>query len=290
MSLGRTILCLDVGGSSIKSGLLKGDVVSKVKKTPIDSRGSREHIISDFKAIITSYMACFKLDGIAFSMPGPFEYEHGVFRIKGVNKFESLYGLNIGRILREEHQIKCPFSFRNDAECAVLGEAEYGVGKDFEKMVGITLGTGFGSCFIERGTPLVEGTGVPENGWLYEEYWNGNRIDDLFSIRGLQSYLAEHGFEGDPKKAAGLVDEHEAIAEAFQRWGRDLGRFLAYRLVDFAPEAVLVLGGLSGAFPIYGESLRTEMTIPVLVGELNEKAPFFGAAEKLRQIHFADGD
>ena len=58
-----------------------------------------------------------------------------------------------------------------------------GGGKDLNRIVGITLGTGMGSCFISDNSIVTSGAGVPENGWLYNQTFNDFLADDIFSIR-----------------------------------------------------------------------------------------------------------
>src|SRR5690606_7225122 len=116
--------------------------------------------------------------GVGFGFPSPFDYDKGIARIKGLEKFESIYGMNIGeelqsRLMRPDLQIR----FRNDAEAAIVGEATYGAGVGFRRIIGITLGTGMGSGFVVDGKRVLTGKSVPApDGMLFRELYQGERV------------------------------------------------------------------------------------------------------------------
>ncbi len=59
------------------------------------------------------------IKGLGISMPGPFDYERGISRITGVNKFESLFALDLKACLlsalAKKHIQINSISFLNDA-------------------------------------------------------------------------------------------------------------------------------------------------------------------------------
>lgn len=280
----KPILALDIGGSSIKSGLVNGETVQGQKKTIIDSRASREKIIATFSTIIQSYFEKEAIEGVAFSIPGPFDYDNGISYIDASqNKYGAIYGVNLKKELIARLSLSCPISFRNDGESAVVGEALFGVGKPFGRLLGITLGTGFGSAFIEGGRPQIEGIGIPKNKPLYDCMWNNQRADDVFSIRGLESRLKEIGFTGTLKTAAEKGKTDSEIRRVFEFWGDELGQFLKEFTDLFGAEALIVQGGLSGAFELFMDSLQNNLTAKVLKHTLAEKAALLGAAEKFHR-------
>ena len=82
-------------------------------------------------------------------MPGPFDYVKGICYIRGVAKYENLYGLNISEChcsilgVHDDFLIR----FMNDASSFAVGEAWAGSASKFNRSLSITLGTGFGSAF-----------------------------------------------------------------------------------------------------------------------------------------------
>ena len=84
---------------------------------------------------------------IGIAMPGPFDYENGISYIKDQNKYEALYGLNIKEQLAKKLEISISdISILNDAACFLQGEVFGGAGQGFKRVMGLTLGTGFGSA------------------------------------------------------------------------------------------------------------------------------------------------
>lgn len=266
------VLALDVGGTSVKSAVVRdGYLLTEVRKTPIDSKAGKAEVLAAFAAIIDRYP---QSEALAFAIPGPFDYANGVSLIEGVDKFGSIYGVN----LREALSGGRPARFCNDAEAAILGEARSGAGLGLHRLLGVTLGTGLGSAFLVDGNPVTTGAGVPAEGWLYNQPVNGTIADEVFSIRGLKRRA----------EAAGLAaaDPSEIRDPAlWQAFGRDLGRFLAPFAEAFRADGVLVLGGISGAYPLFGEALNAELGGLARPGRLGASAALLGAASLFSSPH-----
>jgi predicted NBD/HSP70 family sugar kinase/mannose-6-phosphate isomerase class I len=191
------------------------------------------------------------LTGIGIAMPGPFDYENGISLIRGVNKFESLYGVNIRELFRSQLDLDCPLYFENDAACFGLGECRTGGAGGFEKVIAITLGTGFGASFIDRNVPVKNGQGVPSGGSLYQLDFKDGIAEDYISSKWLLQ-----NFNGHAGNAAGndtvenikqladlaLTKDNTIARETFRTFGEHLGLFLSPRIKDFKADC-LVLGG-----------------------------------------------
>ncbi len=276
---------MDVGGSSVKSGLVSGETVEDIKTTPIDSKGNSENIITTFSDIINSYSAANQISGIAFSMPGPFDHSKGIsYMGPNQGKYEAIYGMNLKELLLERVSTEYPITFRDDGESAIVGEALYGAGKPYERLLGITLGTGIGSAFIINGEPQYVGKGIPEN-LLYDCLWENKRADEVFSIRGLKSRLTGVGFHGEPKEATELAKTDHEVRKVFELWGDELGLFLNKYVSQFNAQAVIVQGGLAGAFELFGEQIQKNMQARVVRHALGSKAALLGASDKFRKTY-----
>lgn len=281
------VIALDVGGTSVKSGVAAsgGHIVSEPVTTPVDSAADAVTILDTFAEIIQRHIGEIQpewLLGAGFGFPGPFDYQAGISRIRGLEKYDSLYGIDIGAALRERVDLgQRPIRFRNDAEAAIIGECVHGAGQPYRRVIGVTLGTGFGSAFVVDGISQVSGEGVPENGWLYPQPFHGVRADDYFSIRGFESLLAEAGQSArDVKTAAEMARSgDEAIQRVFERYGADMGTFLTPYAQAFRAGAVLVLGGIAGAYDCFGPALEANLPVPAVTGALGANAALLGAAE-----------
>lgn len=278
------VIALDVGGTSIKSAIIapQGEVVSPVQTVAVDSGASAPAIIGALAAAITRHLEQCVPAGLALGFPGPFDYDAGISRITGVEKFEALYGLSVRQALRERLGLpNLPIRFRNDAEAAIVGEARYGAGKRLQRLIGVTLGTGFGSAFVVAGKAVGSGPGVPAQGWLYPVLFRGARADDHFSRRGLVARLQAAGRPwADVQPAAEAARKGDAVARTvFEGFGADLGELLTPFAVAFEAEAVLVGGRIAGALDLFTEHLQRSLPVPVLAGERGAEAALLGAAE-----------
>ncbi len=290
------VIALDVGGTSVKSALVfaNGTLASPPRTSPLDAGGPADAILADLVAVIVDHaheaaQHEARLSGIGFGFPGPFDYAAGISWIKGLTKFESLYGLNVGDELRRRlppDLAELPIRFRNDAEVAIVGEALYGAASDYARVIGVTLGTGFGSAFLVDGVAMVDGPGVPPNGWLYPCLFNGLRADDRFSIRGLNADLTAAGVtSASVQAAAAAARRREPRASAvFDQFAHDLGAFLRPWVEEFQAHAVLFQGGIARSFDLLESNLVTALPVPVVAGELGASAALLGAASSFLHV------
>ena len=299
LSPSTRVIALDVGGTSVKSALVApgGHVIGKPAITPIDSAGEAEGILGTFARIISTHFGqapqTSNVIGVALGFPGPFDYAAGICLIEGVEKYGAIYGVNMREALSARLNLgDLPILFRNDAEAAVVGEARYGAGREYRRLIGVTLGTGCGSAFLVDGIPVISGPGVPPNGWLYPVPFRGLRADDVFSSRGLEVRLRSIGAaERSVKDAAVAARAGDAASrQVFQAFGADLGSFLNSHAVAFAADAVLILGQIAGAIDLFGPPLRQALSVPMLPGERGSDAALLGAADLLPiRFHSPEG-
>ena len=283
------VIALDIGGTSVKSAIVEagGHIIGKPSITSIDSSGESDSILSTFVQIIRAHLGesqTFHLLGVTLGFPGPFDYAAGICLIEGVEKYGAIYGVDMRDALRARLDLgDLPILFRNDAEAAIVGEARYGAGRDYRRLIGVTLGTGCGSAFLVEGVPVTSGPGVPPNGWLYPVLFRGVRADDAFSRRGLEARLQKAGVaERNIKDAAAAARAEDVGArQVFEAFGADLGTFLNSFAVAFAAEAVLVLGRIAGAMDLFGPPLRQALSVLALPGERGPDAALLGAADLL---------
>jgi glucokinase len=165
--------------------------------------------------------------------------------------------------------------YRNDAEAAILGEARYGAGEPYSRLLGLTLGTGLGSAFLVNRELITEGADVPERGWLYTLPYGTQRADDVFSTRGLLARLHERGLEADDIACAiqRAGEDRTALIDSFASFGADLGLFLEPFVSKFRADAVLITGGIAEAWDLFAPSLIGLFAVPVVKATLGRRAP-----------------
>jgi glucokinase len=294
------IIALDVGGSSVKGAIVNtADFsVRGFREEALDGYGDAESIFNTLTGVIDSCRleaGQQGLVGIALGFPGPFDYAQGISLMKGGavtepgvshtggrSKFESLYRVNVREALRKRlGPPEMPILFRNDAEAAIVGEAKFGAGRAYRRVIGVTLGTGLGSAFIADGQVVLNNTEVPPNGWLYSMPFNGVQADETFSTRGLTRRLRDAGVTADDAHAAGDAARAGDVRArtVFLDFGHSLGKFLAPYAVAFHAQTILVLGGIANTFDLFQPALASSIALPVLAGTPDLHAALLGAAE-----------
>ena len=88
--------------------------------------------------------------GLAIAICGPFDIEAGISRMRGVHKFEDIYGIDLRAALRDRSTVsELPIRFARDAESAGTGESLAGAGAGVDRVLTMTVGTGLGTCLTD---------------------------------------------------------------------------------------------------------------------------------------------
>ena len=99
--MAKITVSLDVGGTEIKAAAVeKGALLTDIMHFPAQSDAFASVILDNFARIINEVRGEHELDRICFAFPGPFDYENGICLIKGLAKYDSIYGFNLKRCLR----------------------------------------------------------------------------------------------------------------------------------------------------------------------------------------------
>lgn len=277
------VIGVDIGGSHITAAWV--DLEDKVivdgtrRRKFVNSKGPVEEIIRDWGNVINEVLSDrpkgFTKIGIA--MPGPFEYEEGVSLINDQDKFRSLYKLNVKNILAKYIALEAGcIRFMNDAACFLQGEIFCGAAKNFNHVLGVTLGTGLGSAVCEGG--LAQDADL----WRYafkdgiaEDYlstrWFEKRYQELSgkSVSGVKELIEEKS----------LVD----VKQVFQEFSENLGQFLIPQIKRYQSEAVVIGGNISNAITFFQPALQQvlsaqQVNVEIKKALLNEDASLIGAA------------
>jgi glucokinase len=284
----------DIGGSHISCAavdLLSGKIIrDSITERPVDNQAPASVIIGAWSEALSSALKKVpseQVKGIGFAMPGPFDYVKGICYIHGVAKYENLYGINISDAVSANLGIQDGFliRFMNDASSFAVGEAWQGSASGFNRSLSITLGTGFGSAFINNRIPVVDGPEVPKLGCIYHLPYKDGIADDYFSTRGLLSrYKKLTGKElSGVKELAALASTDMQARELFIDFGDNAGLFLVPWLKIFRAEILVIGGNISHAYNLFGEALEDRLKIEdcpckVTISKLKEDAALLGSA------------
>jgi len=280
---------VDVGGSHLTSSVIdlqEGKVCSESLVTTMDSNASAEHILSCFKKNLEETLRTCGLPvtKIGFAFPGPFDYNKGISYME--QKFAKLYGIDLPSALRSILEIENPealeFRFINDASGFAAGECFCGSGKDFHRVMAVTLGTGVGSGFVVDGELDESSELVPPGGEVWNLPFEGGIVDENFSTRWFVRRWKELTGE-DIKGAKDVADKYGVdprADQAFAEFGERLARFATPVLEKFQADAFIMGGNISREYPKFKASLDAGLPegINIRTSTLLDKAAMIGAA------------
>lgn len=288
------VIGADIGGSHITS--MAVDLENKKllrdlsSRRPVDCHETADCILEAWTGSLRDVISCTGMDnlaGIGFAMPGPFDYTAGVANFTGVKKYEQLNNVHvrdeIGRRLELPEDL--PVRFLNDATCFAIGEAWMGPASRFRRTMAITLGTGFGSAFLDDGIPVEEGPDVPESGCVYHLPFGDSNADDHFSSRWFKHVYEERlgHSSGGVKDMSEEALLNPVVMEIFSEFGRNLGNFLAPWLVRFSTGCLTIGGNLSRGYGLFEHSFHLALQshgcdTEIFLSQLGEYAAIAGSA------------
>jgi len=293
----RFAIGADIGGSHISTVLVDVETGSMISESmaeqKVNNQASADEILNDWAIAIRKTMNCVtngELAGIGFAMPGPFDYKTGVALLKNVAKYESLYGINVGDELKKILNLpgSMPFRYMNDAMSFAIGECWSGKASGYKNVVAITLGTGFGSAFLTNGVPVIEGWRVPKMGYVYHIPYESGIADDFFSTRWfIKEYFDQTGIlVSGVKEIVERSDDDAEAGKIFEKFGTNIGHFLAPLLLNFEAGCLVIGGNISGAYPLFGTSFEKALNernapIKIEISELMESAAMVGSSRLL---------
>ncbi len=280
---------VDVGGSHVSASLIDLHAANElwlhINQKVLDSKGSANTILQTIGAcIIELITGANEIDAIGIAFPGPFDYEKGVSAITGVGgKFQSTFGIHVGQALKNITGChNTLFCFSNDAHCFAVG-ANYKYKPPGKRKIFLTLGTGFGSAFIENDSLLVSHPDIPLSGAFYDQPFLDAIADEYFSTRWLlNEYKQRTGQEISSVKELAALNTEIALT-IFEIFGAKLGEFLLPWLKKFDASSLVIGGNISRANSLFGFSLdkqleKTASQIDIIYCSDTEECILTGAA------------
>lgn len=289
----------DIGGSHISTVLIDVEnrkvIAESLAEQKVDNKASANEILKNWSMVIQKTLEHIEREellGIGFAMPGPFDYVNGVSLIKNVDKYENLYGINVGdelkKLLRLQEQI--PFRYLNDAMSFAVGESWIGKASAYKNVVAITLGTGFGSAFMTNGVPIIEGERVPQMGYVYHIPYGDSIADDYFSTRWFIKAWKERTGKTckGVKEIADKANSDKNAKRLFEDFGCNIGNFMTPLLKKFDCQCLVIGGNIAGAWSLFGPSFEKvladqQINIEFVISELGESAAMAGSARLLEK-------
>jgi glucokinase len=270
---------MDVGGTKIKAAIIsaEGDITDNIRVYDSKSKEKQEIIINNFKSILSDLILnCslpdIKLSGIGLAFPGPFDYKNGISYMRGLSKYESIYGIPLKEAIMtavendiqlQKHFMKdFKICFANDGDLFSLGEYLKGFAADSVRTICICIGTGAGSAFLERGSLIKNAIDVPKDGWIYHIAYRDGIVDDYISARGILSISSKLEELKEIKEVSRLYDLAVSgnceAKEVFKEFGRRLREVMIHFFNEFKPDTFVIGGQISKGFHFFGEEISRE--------------------------------
>ncbi|MBE9235985.1 ROK family protein [Anabaena aphanizomenioides LEGE 00250] len=186
-----------------------------------------------------------------------------------------------------------PTILANDANCAGLGEAWLGAGRNFQHLILLTLGTGVGGAIILDGKLFVGHQGAAAELGLITlnpdgpicNSGNQGSLEQHTSIAAIRRRTGK-----EPAELGKLAQNGDLEALTFwQEYGKDLGIGLTSLIYVLTPQAVIIGGGVSASFQYFLPAMQAEIEkrvlptsrlgLQILPAELGNSAGMVGAAK-----------
>ena len=292
---------VEIGGTHVTSALVDRCagllVPDTIRRRPINPHAPADELLSAFASAVADAHAEPDVPW-AFAIPGPFDYRRGIGRYADVGKFDALLDVNLtARLHAALPHLSGDITFVNDADAFAIGEWCQGVTAAAARCVGITLGSGVGSSFLDNGVPVTAGPTVPPHGRAHQLKIGTADLEDVVSRRAiLARYLAGPDVRHTPGLDVRDVFERSRGGDdwATQVWEeafRALGGALAPWFSRFHATAVAFGGAMIGSWDLILAPLQSGLTaagapidIELLPSADTERSALVGAATYARPV------
>lgn len=267
---------IDLGGTNMRGGLVKGNLLTDIKSEKINAMASAEEILLQLFNL-TDRLINTTVTAIGIGVPGLVNEERGI--VFDVINIPSWTEIPLKQLMEERFHI--PVLINNDANCFAVGEYYFGKGEEGDSMVGLTIGTGLGTGIILRGK-LYSGKncGAGEFGMIdyldhYIEYYaSGQFFKNVYDIDGEEVF--QKAKKGD-----------STALKMYEEFGVHLGNALKTILYALEVDKIVIGGSVRHALPFYEKCMwerlrtfafkRTIDNLKIHVSEL-ENSGILGAA------------
>lgn len=284
-----TLLTIDIGGTTIKYALAKGNLLSNqgVVATP----KTLEEFYATLESVVSQYRKKFEISGVAISSPGAVNKKSGV--IEGASALPYIHKFDIHSEF--ESRFGLPVSIENDANCAALAEVEYGSAKGLENVLLCILGTGFGGSVVVNGK-------IHHGKHLFGGEFGFMLMDEEHSLSNLgttvemaKRYNKRTKQELTGKEVFEQADSGDEIAqEEKEIFTFNVAKAIYNLQYSFDPDLILIGGGVSQADWLLSalreqmEKIKDKLELPPFIPDIAQckfknEANLIGAAVDFNQ-------
>ena len=285
-----SVIGLDLGGTAIKLGQFLADgtcINSLTVATP--QPATPEAVVKSMVEAIAQLTPTGNCLALGVGTPGPADKSGRIGKV-AIN-LSGWQDVPLADWL--EAQTGLPTTVANDANCAGLGEAWLGAGKDYQNLIMLTLGTGVGGAIILNGHLFTGHLGAAaELGLITLNFdgpvcnsGNNGSLEQYGSIQAIRRMTGK-----EPAELGELAERGDKpTLEFWESYGCLLGAGLASLIYVLTPEAIVIGGGISGStkffFPATLEEIERRVllssreNLQLLTAKLGNQAGMVGAAK-----------
>ena len=285
-----SVIGLDLGGTAIKLGQFLADgtcINSLTVATP--QPATPEAVVKSMVEAIAQLTPTGNCLALGVGTPGPADKSGRIAKV-AIN-LSGWQDVPLADWL--EAQTGLPTTVANDANCAGLGEAWLGAGKDYQNLIMLTLGTGVGGAIILNGHLFTGHLGAAaELGLITLNFdgpvcnsGNNGSLEQYGSIQAIRRMTGK-----EPAELGELAERGDKpTLEFWESYGCLLGAGLASLIYVLPPEAIVIGGGISGStkffFPATLEEIERRVllssreNLQLLTAKLGNQAGMVGAAK-----------
>src|SRR5688500_3277490 len=252
------IIGIDLGGTNVRAGLVENGRVLQIYQSELSEKNSLQSTLNQLFSSISSF-AKYDVKGIGIGVPSIVDTKKGI--VYDVVNIPSWKKDELKNILEEKFSI--PTYINNDVNCLALGEKLFGQASSFSSIVTIAIGTGLGAAIVIDGK-LYEGLqcGSGVIGYIPYldknlEFYGSGTIFETFSTTAHAAYTA-------------ALNKDESALQMWASYGYHLGQVMKIVLYTYAPEAIIIGGGLSNAFPFFETAMYQSMDDFIYPGMLKK--------------------
>jgi len=309
----KYFLGLDIGGTHSKAGLMdeQGRLID-LFTTPTRAEETPEKMLTGMIESLRKrhgHKHEFVLEGVGMGLPGVLDPEKSMIR-----EASNLRGW-IDFPLKEFLQVQTSATvlIENDANMAALGEYWAGAGHQHASILMLTLGSGIGGSIIHQGQILEWNGFSSEIGHMVIDY-NGplcrcgkqgclETYNGRYGLERLQKKIFNPNTSADSGETVGPLNPRQlsekaekgnsAARQVFIEAGEALGIGISNLLNLFRVDAVIIGGGIAGAWPgmldqaektIKNHTFQLEASKKVIhLARLGDAAGVRGAGLRIRQ-------
>jgi glucokinase len=238
------VLGIDIGGTNIRAGLVENNVLTRIESLKIKKDGSEAEIMDDLNFLIGKFQNE-KINGIGIGVPCLVDPEKGI--VYDATNIPAWKEVHLKEQLEAKYDI--PVYVNNDANCFVMGEKYFGRVKEYSNIVGLIIGTGFGSGLVLNNHLYAgKNCGAGEFGMIpfrnhnFEYYCSGQFFINEYRVSGEE--LNERAEQGD-----------SVALEIFSQFGSNLGEAIKVIMLAIDPEIFILGGSVSKSYRFFKDAM-----------------------------------